>query len=139
MTGPNPNATERRTTGGRENPLSSLTHLLESARRRAAAEALSLADDTGILIAGAGPCHDCELLAALSPLTDARLPANDVVPTRIDVLSATVVRRVRIDGVEVLLSARGGDDRRDEALSHAIDGIRRILGTRRRRVRENLE
>lgn len=90
-------------------PLRALSRLLDSVRQRAQLEAVAVADETGLLVAGAGPWRACEELAALA--ADANPPANDVVPCRIDVISrATDARRVRIDGVEVLLAARARSD-----------------------------
>jgi hypothetical protein len=46
-----------------------LSALLEVARRRLRASVLALADDQGLLIAGAGRHKSCEALAALAPLS----------------------------------------------------------------------
>lgn len=46
-----------------------LSSLLEAARRRLNVTALVLADDQGLLIAGAGRYSACETLAALAPLS----------------------------------------------------------------------
>jgi hypothetical protein len=46
-----------------------LSSLLEVARRRLGVSALALADDQGLLIAGAGRHASCESLAALAPLS----------------------------------------------------------------------
>lgn|SRR5450432_739566 len=91
-----------------ENTLGALTRLLEAARRSAELEAVAIADDAGLLVAGAGAAELCDELAAFAPL--AGCAANDTVPTRWDVLSRrTEVRRLAVDGLEVFISGRGGD------------------------------
>lgn len=110
-------------------PLVALSRLLEATRRRSGASALALADETGICIAGAGDAAICEDLAALAPLVAAEPPMNDTIPCRLDVVERTMqVRRLRIDGIEVLLCAEGphGVD-----VADAEAGSRRILGRRR--------
>ena len=90
-----------------------------------------MSDSSGVLVAGAGRWADCEELAALAPTLSSDSPANDVVPTRLDVIfRRTEVRRLSIDGVEVLLSAAGGGEGRDIALSRAAEGCHRILTER---------
>jgi hypothetical protein len=106
-----------------ENTLVALTRLLEAARRSAELEAVAIGDDAGLLVAGAGAAELCDELAAIAPLNAV---ANDTVPTRFDVLSRrTEVRRLAVDGLEVLISGRGGD--LSVALSRVADGCARIL------------
>jgi hypothetical protein len=108
-------------------PLLALSRLLDAARRDAMVEAVAVADETGILVAGAGAWQACEELAASAPL----IAANDTVPTRLDVLARRVeVRRLRVDGMEVLLSCCGNEHAAGAALERAADGCRRILGRR---------
>lgn len=52
-----------------ENTEARLSSLLEQARQRLGLTALALADDRGLLIAGAGRHTSCEALAALAPLS----------------------------------------------------------------------
>ncbi len=94
--------------------------------------ALVVSDETGCLVAGAGAYAECEELAATAPLA-----ANDVVPTRLDVVArGSAVRRLCIDGVQVLIAARLADGAPhqaiDAALAHATAGCRRILSKQRR-------
>jgi hypothetical protein len=101
--------------------------LLESARRTTGTEAVALADASGLLIAGAGSHLSCEELAALA----AASPANDTVPSRLEVLQAGArLLRLRVNGVEVLLCATGAGEL-DESLEHVAAGVRRILGVGR--------
>jgi hypothetical protein len=113
-------------------PLVALSRLFESARREGSLDALVLADETGITIAGAGPAARCDELAAVAPFA-AGVPANDTVPCRIDVVGrAAQVRRLRIDGIEVFLCAEGAAG--EGALARAAEGCRRILVGQRRRA-----
>jgi hypothetical protein len=113
-------------------PLVALSRLLDAARRVGRLEALAVADETGLLVAGAGLCQTCELLAGIAPL----LADNDSVPTRLDVLAGrSEVRRLSIDGIQVLLCGHGDDAGRDLGLKHAADGCARILGRPRYRSR----
>jgi hypothetical protein len=113
-------------------PLVALSRLLDAARRAGRLEALALADETGLLVAGAGLCQTCELLAGIAPL----LADNDSVPTRIDVLARrSEVRRLSIDGIQVLLCGQGDETGRDLGLKQAADGCERILGRSKCRSR----
>ena len=91
-----------------ENTLLALTRLLESARRSAELEAVAIGDAAGLLVAGAGAAELCDELAAIAPLGH---PAdNDTLPTWLDALRRqTEVRRLAVDGLEVLISGRGGN------------------------------
>ncbi len=113
-------------------PLTALSRLLDRARRETRIEAVAVADPSGLLVAGAGAAEACDELAAVAPLiARGSSPANDVVPNRLDVLSRRLeVRRVRIDGVEVLLSCQGEREGRELALERAAAGCQRILGRR---------
>ena len=114
--------------------LVALSRLLESARVRNDLPALAVADPSGLLVAGAGAFHACEELAAFAPLLLSP-PANDVVPTRLDVLSRrSEIWRISVDGVEVLLWGRAASAAGAErALEDVAQGCQRILGTRRPR------
>ncbi|MCA9597089.1 MAG: hypothetical protein KC776_27435 [Myxococcales bacterium] len=112
--------------------LGALCRMLDAARREGAVEALAVADETGVLVAGSGFWETCEELAALAPLLPADEPANDVVPTRLDVLSRrTEVRRLSIDGVSVLVCGAGDGAQLDAALVRVAGGCARILGRSR--------
>jgi hypothetical protein len=118
---------EERRLARSHDPLVALFRLLESARARARLEAVVVSDETGCLVAAAGPSRLCEELSAHAPLE----PANDVVPTRLDVLARrSEVRRLSIDGVVVLLSGQGDSHGLGAGLEHAAAGCQRILGGR---------
>ncbi len=107
-----------------ENTLVALTRLLEAARRTAELEAVAIGDKAGLLVAGAGAAELCDELAATAPFGSSA--ANDTIPTRFDVLSRrTEVRRLAVDGFEVLISGRGGD--LGQGLTRVADGCARIL------------
>jgi hypothetical protein len=111
--------------------LVALSRLLDATRRQGGLEALAVADATGCLVAGSGPFRVCEELAAWAPLIAAQ-PANDVVPTRLDVLARrTEARRLALDGIEVLICGQGEDEARDRALDRIAEGCERILSSRR--------
>ena len=106
-----------------------LSRSLEATRQRAGFDALVLADPSGLAIAGAGSAGTCDELAARAAVKVATRPANDTVPCRLDVVArAFQVRRFRIDGVEILLSAAGGDDQNSLSLAEAAAACQRILG-----------
>lgn len=104
-----------------------LERLLDAERRRQRLRAVALADATGCLVAGAGAFAECEELAALAPLLAAASAANDAIPTRLDVLERRrAVRRLRLDGIEVLLCGQSDGDGAPELVALAA-GCRRIL------------
>jgi hypothetical protein len=116
-------------------PLLALSYWFEAARRRAGLDTLVLSDTGGLAIAGAGNAASCDEIAARAAVLVALRPANDTVPCRLDVVARTFeVRRLRIDGVEVLLCSEGSEGTAGEAsaaLSEAAAGCERILGRRR--------
>lgn len=106
-------------------PLVALSQLLDRARVAAGTRTLAIADDRGLLIAGAGSWASCEELAAWAPLL-ADGAANDTVPTRLDVLARrSEVRRLTIDGMRVYVCGEGGDAL--AAVQDALDSCRRVL------------
>jgi hypothetical protein len=111
-----------------DDALTALTRLLESARRDTALDAVAVADESGLLVAGSGAAELCDELAAIAPL--AREPANDTIPSRLDVLGRSAgVRRLTVDGVEIFVSGRGGD--LSEGLARIAAGCSRILSRAR--------
>ncbi len=110
--------------------VSALSRLLDAARNDAALDALAIADASGCLVAGAGRWEACEELAAYAPLLEhPSEPANDVIPTRLDVLARrSEVRRLCVDGIDVLVCGHGESDGRSAALDRAAAGCARILG-----------
>jgi hypothetical protein len=102
-----------------------LHYQLAFARFEGEFEALVLADAAGCLVAGAGPWPTCEMMAAFAPLLVGRPredAENDGPPTDLE------IRRLMVDGSEVLLCARGGGRGRVPSITRAASGCRRILG-----------
>ncbi len=111
-------------------PLKTLSRLLDRAREDTGIAAIAVADDFGLLIAGAGSWSSCEELAARAPLLDQeRIAANDTVPTRLDVLARrSEVRRVTIDGMRVFICGEGANAA--QAIAGATASVERVLGRR---------
>jgi len=125
---PEPGASSERRTNRTTDSLVALSRLLEATRRQTGASTLALADESGICIAGAGDVSLCEDLAARAPLVLEGWPVNDTVPCRLDVVERTMlVRRLRIDGIEVFLCAEAPHP---IDVSEAAEGSMRILGRR---------
>jgi hypothetical protein len=111
--------------------LTALTRLLDAARKRSGIEALAVAEDGGVLLAGAGPARLCDEMAACAPLA-AMVPANDAVPTRLDVFERrALVQRLRIDGVEIIVCGVGDGEKTRRELGTVAAGCTRILGSER--------
>ena len=110
-----------------EDPLVALAYLLEATRRRGGLDAIVLSDGQGLPIVGAGGSRRCESLAGLNRLEET--PANDTVPSRLDVLTRTAaVRRLAIDGIQVFLLSEGGGPDAEAEVGRAAEGAIRILG-----------
>jgi hypothetical protein len=113
-----------------EDALTALTRLLDATRRAEALTALAVADSSGCLVAGSGAARLCEELCAFAPLLLCP-PSNDTVPTRLDVIARkTLVRRVSVDGIEVLICGHGDDP--GAGLERASEGCERILRAKHR-------
>jgi hypothetical protein len=112
-----------------EDPLVALHYQLAHARHEGHLDAIVVADDTGVVVAGAGAWAVCEELAAYAPLlaqgvwTEPGLGGGSRVAelrTEVDVQS------VDVEGQRVLLCARGGW-MRAMAMERAAEGVARIL------------
>jgi hypothetical protein len=116
-----------------DDPLIAVHYQLAHARRAASLDAMVLADDSGVVVAGSGAWAMCEELAAYAPLLAQDLagghwtePGRDDT-TRVAELRAHVdVQSVEVEGQTVLLCARGGAAR-GAAMAQAAQGIARIL------------
>jgi hypothetical protein len=125
-----------------------LHHQLADARDEASFDAIVVADDTGLVVAGAGAWVACEELAAYAPLLASAglsgprpgrssAPAAADAPWRADGLDRDSrfaelrqevdVQPVDVDGHRLLLCARGGRDGA-RAMERAANGVARILG-----------
>ena len=112
---------ERRTRRS-DDMMMALHYQLAFARFEGEFEALVLTDAAGCLVAGAGPWPTCEMLAAFAPLMGRRVADQYGRPSDVE------IRRLMIDGSEVLLCARGGGRARVPSITRAASGCRRILG-----------
>jgi hypothetical protein len=109
-------------------PLIALHYQLAYARQDGRLDAIVVADASGVMVAGAGAWAACEELAAYAPLL-AEQPdvMNPTTASRVESLRRHVdVKRMMVDGQEVLLCARGGA-MRTLSLDQAAFGVARIL------------
>jgi len=111
-----------------ESALEALTRLVEASRRRSGVEAVAVSDPSGLLLAGAGAHRLCEELAAWAPLT-VRAADNDTVPSCLDSFEGrTRLRRLSIDGFEIVVSFCGPQADAPSELDAVSAGCSRILG-----------
>jgi hypothetical protein len=109
-------------------PLIALHYQLAYARHDGRLDAIVVADASGVMVAGAGAWAACEELAAYAPLlAEAPDVMNPTTASRVESLRRQVdVKRMVVDGQEVLLCARGGA-MRTLSLDQAAFGVARIL------------
>jgi hypothetical protein len=112
-----------------DDPLVALHYQLAHARTEGRVEAMVVADDAGLVVAGAGAWAACEELAAYAPLLAQGQwsEPGSADRTRIATLRELVdVQPVEVDGQRMLLCARGGT-MRGAAMARAAKGVARIL------------
>jgi len=127
MNSPQPPADRRRKRS--DDPLVALHYQLAHARSEGRVEAMVVADDAGLVVAGVGAWAACEELAAYAPLLAQGqwTEPGSVERTRIATLRQQVdVQPVDIEGQRILICARGGTMRR-AAMARAAQGVARIL------------
>jgi hypothetical protein len=108
-------------------PLIALHYQLAYARQGGRLDAIVVADPSGVMVAGAGSWAACEELAAYAPLLASSDGMNPTTASRVEGMRRQVdVRRLDVDGQEMLLCARGGA-MRDVFLAQAAGGVARIL------------
>lgn len=112
-------------------PLVALHYALTHARSEGNLDAIVVADDAGVVVAGAGSWAVCEELAAYAPLLAQGVwsepGASSSRSSRMHELRTQVdVQPVDVDGQTVLLCARGGM-LRQMAVERAAEGVARIL------------
>jgi hypothetical protein len=113
-------------------PLIALHYQLAHVRQESQLDAIVVADDAGLVVAGAGAWAACEELAAYAPLL-ARNTCNELdghgvgAASRVAEMRAQVdVQPVAVEGQTVLICARGGA-KRGPTLDRAATGVARIL------------
>jgi hypothetical protein len=112
-----------------DDPLVALHYQLAHCRHEGRLEAIVVADDAGVVVAGAGAWATCEELAAYAPLLAQGVWTEPgcASSSRVAELRTEVdVQSVEIDGQQVLVCARGGW-MRATAMERATAGIVRIL------------
>jgi hypothetical protein len=112
-----------------EDPLVALHYQLAHARHEGRLDAIVVADDAGVVVAGAGAWAVCEELAAYAPLLAQGVWTEPglVGDSRVAALRTEVdVQAVDVEGQTVLLCARGGW-MRATAMERAAEGVARIL------------
>jgi hypothetical protein len=113
-------------------PLVALHYQLVHARCEGNVDAMVVADDSGVLVAGAGPWALCEELAAYAPLLAQGQWCEPGLgpPGPMAELGTDVdVQPLETNGQTVLLCARGGW-MRAMAMERAAQGVARILTSR---------
>jgi hypothetical protein len=114
-----------------QDPLVALHYQLAHARTEGRLDAIVVADDCGVVVAGAGAWAVCEELAAYAPLLVEGVWHEPGLSrgSRVAELCREVdVKSVDIEGQTVLVCARGGD-KRTAAMERAAEGVARILKT----------
>ena len=112
-----------------QDPLVALHYQLSHARHEGKLEAIVVADDSGVVVAGAGAWAVCEELAAYAPLLAQGVWVEPGMArgSRVAELRTEVdVQPVDVGGQKVLLCARGGWGRA-MAMERAAAGVARIL------------
>jgi hypothetical protein len=114
-----------------QDPLVALHYQLAQTRSEGCLDAIVVADDSGIVVAGAGAWAACEELAAYAPLMAQGVwnePGLGRSSRVAELCEEVDVHAVDVEGQRVLLCARGGATR-TAAMEHAAQGVARILKT----------
>jgi hypothetical protein len=112
-----------------DDPLVALHYQLAHARLEGQLEAIVVADDSGVVVAGAGAWATCEELAAYAPILAQGQwtePGLDDTSRVAELRGQVDVQPVDVDGQRVLLCVRGGL-RDSTAVGRAAAGVARIL------------
>jgi hypothetical protein len=112
-----------------DDPLIAMHYQLARARHDGRLDAIVVADDTGVVVAGVGGWAVCEELAAYAPLLAQGLwcePGLDGDSRIAELRTEVDVQPVDVNGQTVLLCARGGW-MRAMAMEMAAAGVARIL------------
>jgi len=99
-------------------PQEALGYWLEATRRRTRLSSLALADDHGMLVAGAGPASECDEIAAWAPIVLSGLPADSAPPFEL--------HGARVSGFDAFVCARSAETE-ISSLVDAARGCSRIL------------
>lgn len=107
-------------------PYSALCLQLESSRLQGELDAVVVAIDNGLLVAGAGERSICEALGAVAPLLGSA-SFNGRLPSALEGQSVDVCT-VSLEG-ETVYVASVGRRSGEEWLQQSVGGVRRILGS----------
>jgi len=110
-------------------PLVALHYQLSHTRSEGRLEAIVVADEAGVVVAGAGGWAACEELAAYAPLLvqGGWNEPGDARPSRLSEIRARAnVKPLEVAGQGVLICAMGGS--RAAAVDKAARAVARILG-----------
>ena len=113
-----------------DDPLVALHYQLAHSRREGSLDAIVVADDSGVVVAGVEGWAACEELAAYAPLLARGAcgePGLDQDSRIAELRTSVDVRPVDVEGQQVLLCAKGGW-KRAAAMEKAAEGVARILG-----------
>jgi hypothetical protein len=114
-----------------QDPLVALHYQLARARLEGSLDAIVVADDAGVVVAGAGAWAVCEELAAYAPIlaqTGWREPGLGRASRVMQIEAQVNVRQVEVEGQTVLLCARGTTRAvTAQAMNKAAEGVARIL------------
>jgi hypothetical protein len=112
-----------------DDPLVALQYHLTGTRHDGSLDAIVVADDSGVVVAGAGLWPACEEMAAYAPLLVRGAwsePGRDHGCRLAELRTEVDVHPVDVDGQTVLLCARGGSTA-GAAIEKAKAGVARIL------------
>jgi hypothetical protein len=114
-----------------QDPLVALHYQLARARQEGSLDAIVVAEESGVVVAGAGAWAVCEELAAYAPILAQRgwrEPGLGRASRVFEIEPQVDVRPVDIEGHTVLLCARGSTrSAAAQAMTKAAEGVARIL------------
>jgi hypothetical protein len=114
-----------------QDPLVALHYQLARTRQEGSLDAIVVADDSGVVVAGAGAWAVCEELAAYAPIlaqSGWREPGLGRASRVMEIEPQVNVRPVEVEGQTVLLCARGATRSiTAQAMNKAAEGVARIL------------
>jgi hypothetical protein len=114
-----------------QDPLVALHYQLAHARQEGSLDAIVVAEESGVVVAGAGAWAVCEELAAYAPLlaqSGWREPGLGRASRVLELVPQVEVKPVEVEGQTVLLCARGSKrSTTTQAMQRAAEGIARIL------------
>jgi hypothetical protein len=114
-----------------QDPLVALHYQLAHARQEGSLDAIVVAEESGVVVAGAGAWAVCEELAAYAPLlaqSGWREPGLGRASRVLELVPQVEVKPVEVEGQTVLLCARGSKrSATTQAMQRAAAGVARIL------------